>query len=40
VPTEKDKSRMEKAAERAHRYCLVSNSMKCPVNLEYEVTVG
>ncbi|MHA2601492.1 MAG: OsmC family protein [Candidatus Thorarchaeota archaeon SMTZ1-83] len=40
VPTEKDKSRMEKAAERAHRYCLVGNSMKCPVNLEYEVTLG
>jgi len=40
VPTEKDKSRMEKAAERAHRYCLVGNSMKCPVNLEYEVTIG
>lgn len=39
VPTEKDKSRMEKAADRAHRYCLVGNSMKCPVNLEYEVTL-
>ena len=40
VPTEKDKSRMEKAADRAHKYCLVANSMKCPVNLEYEVIVG
>ncbi|MHA2378544.1 MAG: OsmC family protein [Candidatus Thorarchaeota archaeon] len=40
VPTEKDKSRMEKAAERAHRYCLVGNSMKCPMNLEYEVTIS
>ncbi len=39
VPTEKDKSRMERAAERAHRYCLVANSMKCPVNLECEVTI-
>ncbi|MFX1416751.1 MAG: OsmC family protein [Promethearchaeota archaeon] len=39
VPTEKDRSRMEKAAERAHKYCLVANSMKCPVNLEYEVTI-
>jgi organic hydroperoxide reductase OsmC/OhrA len=40
VPTEKDKSRMEKAAARAHKYCLVANSMKCPVNLEFEVRIG
>ncbi|UCH05068.1 MAG: OsmC family protein [Candidatus Thorarchaeota archaeon] len=40
VPTEKDKSRMEKAADRAHKYCLVANSMKCAVNLEYEVAIG
>mgnify|MGYP001174135262 CR=1 FL=1 len=39
VPTQKDKKRMEKAAERAHRYCVVSNSMKCPVLLDYEVVV-
>ncbi len=39
VPTEKDKKRMEKAAERAHRYCLVSNSMKCPTRLESEVII-
>ncbi len=39
VPTNKDKKRMSKAAERAHRYCVVSNSMKCPVHLEYEVLV-
>jgi organic hydroperoxide reductase OsmC/OhrA len=37
VSTEKDRKRMEKAAERAHRYCVVSNSMKCPVHLNYEV---
>ncbi|MFW9794486.1 MAG: OsmC family protein [Candidatus Thorarchaeota archaeon] len=37
VSTEKDKKRMEKAAERAHRYCLVANSMKCPTHLNYEV---
>lgn len=37
VPTETDKKRMEKAADRAHRYCVVGNSMKCPVNLEYEI---
>ncbi|NWF95192.1 MAG: OsmC family protein [Candidatus Thorarchaeota archaeon] len=34
-----DKAKMEKAAERAHRYCLVSNSMKCPVRLRSEVIV-
>lgn len=37
VETETDRKRMEKAAERAHRYCLVANSMKCPVHLNYEV---
>jgi organic hydroperoxide reductase OsmC/OhrA len=39
VPTQKDKKKMEKAAERAHRYCVVSNSMKCPVHLDYEIIV-
>jgi len=39
VPTQKDKKKMEKAAERAHHYCVVSNSMKCPVHLDYEVIV-
>jgi organic hydroperoxide reductase OsmC/OhrA len=39
VPTEKDRKRMEKAAQRAHAYCLVANSMKCPVHLEYEIVL-
>jgi organic hydroperoxide reductase OsmC/OhrA len=39
VETEKDKKRMTKAAERAHTYCLVSNSMKCPTHLNYEVVI-
>ena len=39
VPTETDKKRMEKAAERAHKYCLVANSIKCPVHLNYEVVI-
>ena len=39
VPSPKDKKRMEKAAERAHRYCIISNSMKCPVHLDFEVIV-
>ena len=39
VTTEKDKKRMEKAAERAHRYCLVANSMKCPSRLISEVII-
>ncbi|MHA1949658.1 MAG: OsmC family protein [Candidatus Thorarchaeota archaeon] len=39
VTNEKDKKKMVKAAERAHRYCLVGNSMKCPINLNYEVVI-
>lgn len=39
VPTQKDLKRMEKAAERAHRYCVISNSMKCPVHIKYEIIV-
>ncbi|MHA1963766.1 MAG: OsmC family protein [Candidatus Thorarchaeota archaeon] len=39
VETEKDRKRMTKAAERAHQYCLVANSMKCPVHLNYEVVI-
>jgi organic hydroperoxide reductase OsmC/OhrA len=39
VPTEKDKKRMVKAAERAHTFCLVANSMKCPVELNYTIEV-
>jgi organic hydroperoxide reductase OsmC/OhrA len=39
VPTEKDKKKMVKAAERAHTYCVVANSMKCPVHLEYDILV-
>ncbi|TFG34003.1 OsmC family peroxiredoxin [Candidatus Thorarchaeota archaeon] len=39
VSSQKNKKRMGKAAERAHRYCVVSNSMKCPVHLDYEIIV-
>ncbi len=39
VETEKDRERMTKAAERAHQYCLVANSMKCPIQLEYDIVV-
>lgn len=39
VPTEKDRKRMEKVAERAHRFCVVSNSMKCPVHIDFEILV-
>lgn len=39
VDTEKDRKRMMKAAERAHQYCLVANSMKCQVNLNYDVVL-
>jgi organic hydroperoxide reductase OsmC/OhrA len=40
VPTTGDKKKMSKAAEHAHTYCVVTNSMKCPVHLEFEVVVG
>ena len=40
VPSDKDRNRMEKAAERAHRYCVVGNSLKCPVRLKYEVVLS
>jgi organic hydroperoxide reductase OsmC/OhrA len=39
VNTEKDRKRMMKAVERAHQYCLVANSMKCPVHLNYDVVL-
>jgi organic hydroperoxide reductase OsmC/OhrA len=39
VETEKDHKRITKAAERAHQYCLVANSMKCPTHLNYEVVI-
>ena len=39
VETEKDRKRMMKAAERAHQYCLVANSMKCPVYLDYDIAL-
>jgi organic hydroperoxide reductase OsmC/OhrA len=40
VSSEKDRKRMEKVAERAHRYCLVGNSLKCPVRLKYEIVLS
>jgi len=39
VETEKDRKRMIKAAERAHQYCLVANSMKCSIHLNYEIVL-
>ena len=39
VAKEKDKKKMTKVAERAHRYCAVANSMKCSVHLEFEIVV-
>ena len=40
VSSNKDRKKMTKAAERAHRYCVVSNSMKNPVELEYEIILN
>ncbi|MFW9788429.1 MAG: OsmC family protein [Candidatus Thorarchaeota archaeon] len=39
VESKQDQKRMSKAAERAHQYCLVGNSMKCPIHLNYEVVI-
>jgi organic hydroperoxide reductase OsmC/OhrA len=39
VPSSSDAKKMEKVAERAKTYCLVANSMKCPVELEYKILV-
>jgi organic hydroperoxide reductase OsmC/OhrA len=39
VENETDHKRMTKAAERAHQYCLVTNSIKCPIHLNHEVIV-
>ncbi|MGY5875300.1 MAG: OsmC family protein [Candidatus Thorarchaeota archaeon] len=40
VSSESDRKKMGKAAERAHTYCVVTNSMKCPVNLEFEIIMN
>ena len=32
-------NKMEKVADRAHRYCVVANSMKCPVVVDSEIIV-
>ena len=37
VSSSSDRKKMKKAAERAHQYCVVSNSMKNSVELEYEI---
>jgi organic hydroperoxide reductase OsmC/OhrA len=39
VETERNRKRMAKVAERAHQYCLVANSMKCPIHLNYEIFI-
>ncbi|MHA2242643.1 MAG: OsmC family protein, partial [Candidatus Thorarchaeota archaeon] len=39
IEKEKDRKKMVKVAERAHRYCIIANSMKCPVHLEYDIVV-
>ncbi|MHA1636936.1 MAG: OsmC family protein [Candidatus Thorarchaeota archaeon] len=39
VAEEKHKKKMIKVAERAHTYCVIANSMKCPVYMDYEIVV-
>ncbi len=39
VSDESHISKMEKVAERAHQYCVVANSMKCPVHLDFKIIV-
>ncbi|MFW9909051.1 MAG: OsmC family protein [Candidatus Thorarchaeota archaeon] len=40
VESEENISKMEKVAQRAHEYCIVANSMKCPVNLNYRIRIN
>ncbi|TFG12398.1 OsmC family peroxiredoxin [Candidatus Thorarchaeota archaeon] len=37
VSSESDEKKMKKVAERAHTYCVVANSMSCPVKLKYKI---
>ena len=37
---EEDSDRAEQAIDRAHRYCLVSRSMTCPVRVEHELATA
>lgn len=39
VTSQDQKDRMAKASDRAHRYCLVGNSVKCSVHLETEIVL-
>ncbi len=34
---ESDVNKLGKVVERSHKYCLVANSMKCPVHVNYEI---
>jgi uncharacterized OsmC-like protein len=40
VESEELKPKAERALELAGKYCLVSNSMKCPTEHENEVVIG
>ena len=39
VNSEKDKERIEKLMDKLHRICLVSNSIKSKLNLDYKINV-
>jgi organic hydroperoxide reductase OsmC/OhrA len=40
ITEESDRSKISRVAERAHTYCVVANSMRCPVHLKYKIIVG
>jgi organic hydroperoxide reductase OsmC/OhrA len=39
IEVDGDQARAEQAIDRAHRYCLVSRSMSCPVRVEHELVM-
>lgn len=40
IADEFQRSKVRKAAEMAHKSCPVTNSLKCPTNLDLEIVVG
>lgn len=39
ISDEKEKSKVEKVINLAHKSCPIANSLKCPTNLDYEIIV-
>jgi organic hydroperoxide reductase OsmC/OhrA len=39
IESEKIRAKIERALELAAKYCFIENSMKCPINHEFEITI-